>query len=434
MKKLLISALTFSLLSCTSQHMSVDVASTPEDVVVDTSSIENSMRAVDAVSSGRRIFRHDTFGDESFWGGTLRLHEAIATVSPKTALAVGLKVDSDALPRSLIEKIKKGQVDLDDPATTVALLKLNAVVGVKGHVDDNNRLVNIGIQCALCHSTVDNSVTEGIGRRRDGWPNRDLNVGAIVSLAPNLSPFTDLLGVDDATVRAVLQSWGPGRYDAALMFDGKPFRPDGKTAATLIPPAFGMGGVNLATFTGWGSVSHWNALVAVLEMHGQGNFSDARLNSERFPLARKAGFAHVRSENDLVTPKLADLQAYQLSLEAPRPSQGSYDANVAAVGKTLFEGKARCAECHVPPLFTEPGWNLHTPEEIGIDGFQAERSPEGRYRTTPLRGLFTRAKGGYYHDGRFAQLSDVVTHYDRHFNLGLSSSESASLVEYLKSI
>jgi hypothetical protein len=237
-------------------------------------------------------------------------------------------------------------------------------------------------------------------------------------------------------VRAVLRSWGPGKFDAALLLDGKATRPeDGRPAATLIPPAFGLAGVNLHTWTGWGSVTHWNALVANLEMQGQGTFFDPRLDdAAKFPIAAAAGFGDVRRSPDRVTPKLAALHFYQLALTAPRPAAGSFDAVAAGRGKALFGGRAQCARCHVPPLFSEPGWNMHTPQEIGIDSFQADRSPDGRYRTAPLKGLWTHTKGGFYHDGRFASLRDVLDHYDAHFGLGLSAQEKADLAEYLKSI
>ncbi len=395
-------------------------------------------------TQGQDIFRNDTFGSEAFWGDTLRLHDAIQGeqlggvgpgVSPKTALALGLKVDGDALPENLVQAIKKGDVDLDDPATTLALLKEDAVVGVKGFFNENGSLKSVGIQCALCHSTVDNSLAPGIGRRLDGWANRDLNVGAVIAASPNLSPFTELLGVDEATVRAVLNSWGPGKFDAELILDGKAFRPDGKPAATLIPPAFGLAGVNLHTWTGWGGIAHWNAFVANLEMKGSGTFYDPRLNDpDKFPVAAAAGFGNVRNSPDLITGKLPALHSYQLALPAPDPPAGSFDQAAAARGKVLFEGKADCASCHVPPLFTEPGWNMHTPEEIGIDSFQADRSPDGRYRTAPLAGLWSHQKGGFYHDGRFATLEDVVDHYNDHFGLGLTKQEIGDLVEYLKSI
>jgi cytochrome c5 len=395
------------------------------------------------IEEGRKIFRFDTFGDEAFWGGALKLHQAIEGerfggvgpgVSPATALAVGLKVDADALPPDVLNAIKQHRVNLNDPAVTLALLDADAIVGVTAHRRGAG-LKTIGIQCSFCHSTVDNSVAPGIGRRLDGWPNRDLNVGAIVALAPDLSVVADLLGTDQATVRTVLNSWGPGRFDAELFLDGKAFRPDGKTAATLIPAAFGLAGVNLHTYTGWGGVPHWNAFVANLEMHGSGTFVDARLDDPvRFPVAARAGFADVRNTPDLITSKLPALQFYQLSIPAPDPPRGSFDAHAAERGKALFNGAARCATCHVPPLYTEPGWNMHTPAEIGVDDFQSSRSPDQRYRTTPLGGLFTRAKGGFYHDGRFADLRAVVDHYDRVLNLNLSADGKRNLIEYLKSL
>lgn len=413
-------------------------------------------KTVNLIAEGQQIFRYDTFGDEDFWGGELRLHEAIEGeqfggvgpgVSPETALAVGLKVDVDALPPGLRKQIKAGQVDLTDPATTLALLQLNAVVGVTGFFNDDGSLRTMGIQCALCHSTVDDSFAPGIGKRLDGWANRDLNVGAIVALAPDLSPFTDLLGVDEATVRAVLNSWGPGKFDAELVLDGKAFNPQQVTngvvtgtnvpGATLIPPAFGMAGVNLHTWTGWGSVPYWNAFVANIEMQGKGNFYDPRLNdASKFPIAAANGFGNIRNEIDLITPKLPALHAYQLSLLAPEPPAGSFDPEAAARGLAIFaaDGKAQCATCHVPTIFTEPGWNLHSPEEMGIDDFQSNRSPDNAYRTAPLKGLWTHLKGGFYHDGRFATLLDVVNHYDTLFELDLSDEEKADLVEYLMSL
>jgi hypothetical protein len=401
------------------------------------------LHALREVRKGRDIFRFATFGDEDFWGGVLGLNEAIAGeklggvgpgVSPATALTVGLKVDVDALPREVIRALKKGKVDLNDPAVTLQLLRLDAVVGLTGFFNDSGKLSSVGIQCALCHSTVDDSFAPGIGNRRDGWANRDLNVGAIVSLAPRLEPVAALLGVDVATVRAVLASWGPGKFDAELFMDGKAFNGD-KSAATLIPPAFGLAGVNLHTWTGWGSVPHWNAFVANLEMHGKGTFYDPRLNdATRFPIAAREGFGNVRAEEDLITPALPALQIYQLALDAPEAPRGSYNRAAAARGQEVFNGKAKCASCHVPPLFTEPGWNMHTAEEIGIDDFQAQRAPDQRYRTSPLRGLWTHTKGGFYHDGRFATLADVIAHYDQTFGLGLTAAEHADLEQYLKSL
>lgn len=411
-------------------------------------------QSINLIAEGKQIFRYDTFGDEDFWGGQLQLHQAIEGaqfggvgpgVSPATALAVGLKVDANALPNSLKKDLKRGNVDLNDPAVTLALLKLNAVVGITGFFNSDGSLSSIGIQCALCHSTVDDSFAPGIGNRLDGWANRDLNVGAIIALSPNLSPFQTLLGVSRDTVVTVLNSWGPGKFDAELILDGKPFNPQQITdgvvtgtnvpGATLIPPAFGLAGVNLHTWAGWGSVPYWNAFVANLEMHGKGTFYDPRLNNPtQFPIAAANGFYDVRSSPDLITPKLPALHAYQLSLLAPLPPADSFDEAAASRGQALFEGKANCASCHVPTLFTEPGWDLHTPAEIGIDSFQADRSPDLRYRTSPLKGLWTHTKGGFYHDGRFATLLDVVNHYNTRFNLGLTDSEKADLVEYLKSL
>jgi mono/diheme cytochrome c family protein len=396
------------------------------------------------LEEGRKIFRHDTFGSEAFWGDTLQLHKAIAGeknggvgggVSPKTALSVGLKVDADVLPAALKQQIKQGKVDLDDPATTLALLKLNSVVGLTGYFDPQGKIRSMGIQCALCHSTVDDSFAPGIGKRLDGWAARDLNVGAIVSLAPNLQPFSDLLGVDVATVKKVLGSWGPGRYDAELDKDGKGFRPDGKQAGTLIPPAFGLAGVNLHTWTGYGSVPYWNAYVGVTQMHGSGTFFDSRFDDkEQFPVSAKSGSGNTRGKPDLVTSKLASLHFYQLAIPAPKAPAGSFNGTAATRGMQVFNAKGKCASCHVPPLFTEPGHNLHAPSEIGVDSFQADRSPTHMYRTAPLAGLWSHQKGGFYHDGRFANLRDVVDHYDGFLGLKLTEQEKGDLIEYLKSL
>ena len=430
--------------------------------------------ATEKIKRGRHAFRFDTFGDQAFWGDTLKLHQAIeaaarggvgAGVSPRTALAVGLKVDIDALPENIRERVEHGRVDLNDPAVTLALLQLNAVVGLTG-IFSGGHLQSLGIQCALCHSTVDNSnpalcvgaVTPNpgtgcIGHRLDGWPNRDLNVGAIVALAPDPSAFVSLLsvavpGITQADVRAVLNSWGPGKFDAELLLDGKAFNTrqvtDGVTnpkrvpGATLIPPAFGLGGVNLHTWTGWGSVPHWNALVANLEMRGVGRFWDPRLdNAAQFPIAARFGFGdlpHISPDDDLITKKLSDLQFYQLALPSPEPAEGSFDSAAAARGDELFSGKAKCNNCHVEPLWTDPGWNLHQASEICIDSFQADRAPDLRYRTAPIGVLFTHLKGGFYHDGRFPTLAHVVDHYNRCMSLNLSAGEKRDLVNYLLSL
>lgn len=416
------------------------------------------------VTQGRQVFRYDTFGDEAFWGDTLGLHKAIegdkfggvgSGVSPKTALAVGLKVDASALPASLVQKIKAGKVNLDDPATTLALLKLNAVLGVKGTFNKDGSLKTIGITCAVCHSTVNDSFAPGIGQRLDGWANHDLNIGAIAALAPNLNPVADLLfGNHDPgavqMVKDVFNSWGPGKFDAELFLDGanKAYGPGGKSAATLIPNAFGLAGYNQHTWTGgWGTVTYWNAFVANLEMHGQGNFYDARLDdSNKFPIAAKNGFGHVAidPEHDQITSKLPALEFYQLAIPAPRPRPGvDFDAAAAKRGDALFGGTAKCGTCHVEPLWTEPGNNTHKPSEIGIDSFQADRSPEGTYKTMNLAGLFVRErglfmnpanKGRFYHDGRFQTLMDVVNHYNDFFKLNLTDQEKNDLVEYLKSL
>jgi hypothetical protein len=420
----------------------------------------------DLMDQGRETFRYDTFGSETFFGNTIGLHQAIegnrfpggvgGGVSPSTALKVGLKVDSDALPPSVVNAIKAGQVDLNDPAVTLTLLQLGAVVGVEGVFNDPNDtsrgLKAVGITCALCHSTVDDSFAPGIGKRLDGWANQDLNVGAIVALSPQLQPVADLLNkglpadqqVDVPTVRKVLNSWGPGRFDAELFMDGKAFGPGGSNASTLIPDAFGLAGVNAHTWTGdWGNVTYWNAFVSNLEMHGTpGTFFDPRLDDKtKYPVAAANGFGHVDSAPgvDRISPKLAALQFYQLSMPTPKAVAGKdFDPAAAARGQVIFDGKGQCAACHVPPMFTEPGWNLHTPAEIGLDDasgrFEADRSPNGEYRTTPLAGRLFKRTRGYFHDGRFASLLDVVNHFDNFQKLGLTDAEKSDLVEYLKSI
>ena len=440
-----------------------------------TSNDPTADNAVQLVTQGRQIFRFDTFGDQTFWGDTLKLHQAIEGsalggvgpgVSPRNALAVGLKVDVDALPRNLFEQMKHGSINLNDPAVTVALLKLNAVVGLTGIFDGGGALRSVGIQCALCHSTVDNSEstlcagviqpnpgTGCVGHRLDGWANRDLNVGAIIALAPDLSAVANLLSTTQPVVRSVLTSWGPGKFDAELFLDGKAFNPTQTTdnvitgthvpGATLIPPAFGLGGVNLHTWTGWGSVPHWNAFVATLEMHGNGRFWDPRLNdAAQFPIAATHGFADLRLPNgqyispddDQVTSKLQALQFYQLAIPSPQPPEASFDSASAERGDELFSGKAKCNNCHVEPLWSDPGWNLHTPGEVCIDSFQADRAPDHRYRTAPIGALFTHSKGGFYHDGRFAALIDVVDHYNTCLSLGLTSGEKSDLIQYLLSL
>ena len=413
-------------------------------LATDSAIVENAKTLLE---KGRAIFRFETFGDEAWWTDTIQLHKAIAGerhggigagVSPATALAVGLKVDIDAIPRNIQQHIRLGKVDLGDPALTLTLLELDAVVGVKATLsDDRNSIRKLGVTCALCHSTVDDSFAPGIGHRRDGWPNRDLNVGLIVSLAPNLQPIADLLQTDVPTVKTVLNSWGPGRYDAWLDKDGKAFRPDGGQAGTLIPAAFGLAGVNLHTWTGSGSVPYWNAYVAATQMRGTDvTFFDPRLSDRvQYPVAARSGSWDTRGSDPAnASAKLDALHFYQLSIPAPTPPAGSFDAAAAERGKALFVGKAQCAGCHVPPSFTEPGYAIHKPEEVGVDSFQADRSPTHGYRTAPLAGLWAHQKGGFYHDGRFATLGDVINHYDRLFGLSLSAAEKQNLVHFLLSI
>jgi mono/diheme cytochrome c family protein len=351
------------------------------------------------VARGRQIFRHESWGDEVFWTGTLRLHEVVQdAVSPATALAVGLKVDADRLPPGFL-----ANADLTSPATTVELLRRDAVLGLKAKVTVRGELRELGTTCALCHSTVDNSVAPGVGRRLDGWPNRDLDVGRIVALSPAIPE----------EAKAVFRSWGPGRYDAY-------FNQDGVNDPVLIPPAYGLRGVALETYTGEGPVSYWNSYVAVTQMHGQGSFSDPRLGIE------------IVAQPDLVTPKLPLLRDYQLTLEPPLPPPGSFDPAAAARGRQVFDGTAQCARCHIPPTFTDAGLALHAPAETGMDPVRATRGANDGYRSTPLRGAWHRAP--YFHDGSAPTLAAVVEHYDGVLGLNLTAQQKADLVEYLKSL
>lgn len=431
--------LTILIMQCASPKKAGRTAA-DESGNPNTWNISITENATAMLEKGKAVFRFETFGDELFWTDKLQLHRAVADekaggigkgLTPKAALDAGLKVDLDVLPNFMKKQIKKGTL-LDDTDATLALIKLNAVVGVVGNFEDG-KLKSIGLTCAVCHSTVDNET--GIGKRLDGWPNQDLNVGAIIAMAPDLSVFTESLQVDVETLKKVLASWGPGKFDAQLNLDGKAMRPDGKPAATLIPEAFGHAGHNLHTWTGgWGTVTYWNAYVANLELGGQGNFFDPRLMDEKqYPLAAKAGLGSKKTTEDKISDKLAALQFYQLAIPPPRPPKGSYNETAAGRGKQLFSNKGQCATCHVPPLFTEPGFNAHTPEEIGIDDFQANRSPERTYVTQGLKGLWIR-KRGFYHDGRFPTLLDVVNHYNNFKTLGLNESEKNDLVEYLKSL
>jgi hypothetical protein len=397
--------------------------------------------ANEMLDKGRAVFRFETFGDEAFWTDKLQLNKIIADkgaggsgdgLSPRKALELGLKVDLDILPKPLKMQVREGKL-LDDTDLTLTLLKLNAVVGVVGKFDDG-KLNSVGITCALCHSTVDDPT--GIGKRLDGWPNRDLNVGAIISTAPDLTAFTEALDIDVDSLKIILASWGPGKFDAELNYDRKAFRPDGKSGATLIPEAFGHAGHNNHTWTGGrGSVTYWNAYVANTQMMGKGIFYDPRMmDARQYPLGKKAALGNVRNADDKISDKLAALHYYQLSIPAPKPPDGSYNKEAALRGETIFNGKAKCSTCHVPPLFTEPGWNTHTGKEIGIDDFQSRRSPENTYVTQGLKGLWAHSKGGFYHDGRFATLMDVVNHYDNFQRTALTENEKKDLIEYLKSL
>lgn len=353
----------------------------------------------DLVAEGQRVFRFETFGDEQLWTDTLKLNEVVEkNVDPTTALKVGLKVDADVLPPGVLEK-----VDLKSPATTVELLKMNAVVGLKATVDSNNHIERLGITCALCHSTVDDSVMPGIGRRLDGWPNRSLNVGAIVALSPALTPEN----------KKVYESWGPGKYDPRYNIDGKNTR-------LVLPPAYGLAKVTNETYTAEGPISYWNAYVAVTQMGGKGNFSDPKLKID------------VKHSPDMVSPKLAALRAYQHSLPAPPPPAGSFDAAVAERGRAVFD--RACSSCHVGATGTDNnnGNKLHQPSETGVDGAYAAHTTNKAYRTTPLRGLWQHPP--YFHDGSASTLVDVVAHYDRVRKLGLTAEQKRELVEYLKSL
>ncbi|MDZ4805273.1 MAG: c-type cytochrome [Candidatus Eisenbacteria bacterium] len=359
-----------------------------------------------ALAEGRRVFRFETFGDEAFWTDTARMHEVVReSVSPALALKVGLKVDAEAIPPDIAAAIKSGQVDLESPATTVALLKLNAVVGLKGTVetvDGKDQLVRLGITCALCHSTVDNSFSAGIGRRLDGWPNRDLNVGAIIALSPAITPAQ----------KAIYSSWGPGKYDPR-------FNLDGKSTPLVLPPAYGLANVTNETYTAEGPISYWNAYVAVTQMHGLGNFSEPRLGID------------VKHSPDMVTPHLAALRDYQHSLKTPEPPAGTVDVTIASRGQVIFNNK--CASCHTNGSGTDNNaGKLHMPAETGMDGQYALRTTNKQYRTTPLRGLWQHPP--YFHDGSAKSLVDVVDHYDRVLELHLSEVQKLDLVEYLKSL
>jgi mono/diheme cytochrome c family protein len=374
-------------------------------------------RAGEKSRAGQDIFRFETFGDEQLWTDVLRMHEVLATVSPATALAVGLKVDADALPEEIIAALQAGQIDLNDPAVTTELLRLNSVVGVVGRVDEDGRLASVGVTCALCHSSVDDSLTTGIGRRLDGWANVDLNAGAIMALSPAL----------DAALKDELNAWGPGKYDPRHhAFDGTSIIPlNSPSLPIVIPPIYGLKNVGFETFTGDGPISYWNSYVGVSQMGGHGSFSDPRIGLQ------------IVQTPDLVTPALPALRDYQLSLRTPAPPRGSFDRAAAARGRQVFRNEARCSACHSGPEFTDvlsgPALPLlHEPSEVGTEPLYALRSATKKYRTTPLRGLWQHAP--YFHDGSAPDLPAVVDHYNQWFSLNLTAAQKADLVEFLKSL
>ena len=380
--------------------------------------ISNFSGASGAQPDGRAIFRFETFGDEQLWTDTLRLNEAIETVSPATALSVGLKVDAEALPPPIIKALSAGQLDVNDPRVTRRLLEMNAVVGVIGKVA-GDRIKSVGVTCALCHSTVDDSLAPGIGRRLDGWPNLDLDVGTIAALAPG---FPDEL-------RDEFRGWGPGKYDPRHhTFDGTNINfLNTPSLPVVIPPAYGLSGVGFETFTGDGPISYWNSYVGVTQMGGHGSFSDPRIG------------VTVTQQPDRVTPLLTALLAYQLSLDAPAPPPGTVNAVAAARGKEVFNGAGRCGTCHIAPTYTDvlsgPSPSvplLHSAAEVGADPAYAARSATKMYRTTPLRALWQHPP--YFHDGSATDLLAVVNHYDAALSLGLTAAQKADLVEFLKSL
>ncbi len=374
------------------------------------------------VNQGKNIFRYETFGDETTWTDVLQMNQVIQTaVDPTTALNVGLKVDASALPAAVVTGIQNGSISLTDPQTTLALLQLNAVVGVKGQVstasDGTLQLDRVGITCALCHSTVDNSFAAGIGNRLDGYPNRDLDPGLIISLSPALTPAQ----------KAVYSSWGKGMYDPR-------YNQDGLNNPVVIPPAFGLYGLPKAIFTGDGDFEHepvgpvayWNRYVSVTQMGGHGRFSDSRLG---------VNVDNMGSGADLVTDKLPALQAYQFSLAAPQAPSGSFDAVAAARGKVLFNNKAQCATCHSGPMFTDvtDGGRLHSQDaSVATDKDYVDRSATKKWRVTPLRGIWQHPP--YLHDGSAETLTAVVDKYNSTNGLGLTNQEKADLTEYLKSL
>ena len=452
------------------------------------------------VAAGQQTFRYDTFGDETFWTDVLKMNQVIeSAVDPLTAASVGLKIDAAALPAEVVAGVAGGTIPLDDPQTTLALLSLNAVVGVKGQVskgpDGRLRLDRVGITCALCHSTVsrDLQVTAPgqagarinlagiVGNRLDGWPNRDLQPGTIISLSPALTPG------QKAAYASWAKSYGPGFYDPRFNANTDPgtnpaLNPDidanikAYLAAggrpVVIPPAFGLVGLTKSIFTGdgdtahepAGAVSYWNRYVGVVQMHGHGRFFDERLLINGKPLT----VDHRVGGDDLITAVLPQLEAYQWSIAAPTLGLDGTKWGVTpdlspqavARGKALFEGQARCASCHTGPSFTDVNtYGLHPASDgVALDTNYIRFSATRQWRTTPLKGIWMHPP--YLHDGSGAlnrttgkcmdgsdigtlasatdrvrqDLACVVNRYSTRLNLGLTDAQRVDLVEYLKSL
>lgn len=413
---------------------SLSLAATSGGVIYAATQQNQPLSNAALIKEGQWVFRYDTFGDAIKWTDQLHMNEVIAGdpalglsgVSPATALAVGLKVDVDALPPAVKQGIKNGTIDLNSPQTTLALLELNAVVGLQGTVvknpDGSLGLTQVSVTCALCHSTVDNSFAPGIGHRLDGWPNRDLNPGAIIALSPALT----------AAQKAQLNSWGPGKYDARWNFDGL-------SDPAVIPPAYGLKGVHRVVFTGDGpNLSYWNRYVAVTQMGGQGVFSDPRVGTHLDPHTPglspswHPGDFMANGTRDLVTSALPALQAYQLSIPAPPPPKGSFDPAAARMGKVVFR-QAGCASCHSGPALTDANIRLHPPTATPApDKLYVYRSATGMWRTSPLHGLWQHPP--YFHDGSAKTLADVVNMYNAKLKLSLTTKQKSDLVQYLKSL
>ncbi|MEO8859270.1 MAG: hypothetical protein ABI343_19975 [Burkholderiaceae bacterium] len=456
------------------------------------------------VTAGQQTFRYDTFGDETFWTDTLKMNKVIETaVDPLTAASVGLKIDVSALPADVVKGVVDGTIPLNDPQTTLALLSLNAVVGVKGQVskgvDGKLHLDRVGITCALCHSTVSKdlqvtapdpanpagpriSLAGIVGERLDGWPNRALQPGTIISLSPALT------AVQKAEYASWATKFGPGFYDPRINVNTDPgSNPavgpniDANVAAykaaggipVVIPPAFGLVGLSKSIFTGDGDTAHepagptayWNRYVGVAQMHGHGTFFDERIIINGKPL----NVDH-RVGDDLITAILPQLEAYQWSIAAPAIGThgtkwavaSDLDTQAVTRGKAVFEGPAKCSSCHSGSSFTDVNtFGLHPASaSVALDKNYIKFSATKQWRTTPLKGIWTHPP--YFHDGSGAlntttakcmdgsdigslagaadrvrqDLACVVNRYNdpKQLNLGLTDAQRVDLVEYLKSL